>query len=232
MQQEQTNSDPDAMSVDGSGSSAPEVHGFLAEAVSPSAWKPDGASGEKNDRGNLKQVAVSKDEIFKLLSNPRRRHVLYHLTQNATEVDIGTLATQIAAWENDIEVSEVSGMQRKRVYTSLQQVHLPKMDGSGVIVFDKRAGKITLKASLTELEFGKDFHNDRPWYRSYATLSAGNAVVVGLTMSNIWTLGSVPVVFAMALISTLYVLLTVVHMAVSKNLEMITRFLKIEQLKR
>jgi hypothetical protein len=213
------------MSVEGSDSSVPILNDFLAEGLSLSAWEPSGGSGGKEMRDRLEQVGVSRDDLFKLLSNPRRRYVLYYLTQHATEVELGTLATQIAAWENQIQESEVSGMERKRVYTSLQQVHLPKMDDSGVLAFDKRSGTITLKVSLTELELGEDMHDEFPWYRYHAALSVGNAIFAVLTVLNIWPFAVVSDLLVLAWILISYAFLTVVHTAVSTNSEWVTRLL-------
>ena len=224
MRQEQNQPDPNATSVDGSGSSAPELSGFLAEALSRSAWEHGVVSGGKSEREGAEQVAVSSDDLFELLSNPRRRYVLYYLTKHAAEVDLGTLATQIAAWENDIELSQVSGMERKRVYTSLQQVHLPKMDDSGVVTFDKRSGMISLNVSLTELEFGERYHNEYPWHRYYALLSVGNASFATLVMSSVWPLVAVSESLLVAWILVSHAVLVAVHAAVSTTRETMPRF--------
>ena len=76
---------------------------------------------------------LSRDESFDLLSNHRRRYALYCLRQEENRATLGELADKIAAWENDIETDAVSYDERKRVYTSLQQVHLPRMDDLDVV---------------------------------------------------------------------------------------------------
>jgi hypothetical protein len=64
---------------------------------------------------------------------------------------LNVMAEHIAALENDIDVSQLSSSQRKRVYIGLYQCHLPKMDEYGVIDFQKNRGIITLK-NTTQLE--------------------------------------------------------------------------------
>ncbi|MWV64140.1 hypothetical protein GRS48_04790 [Halorubrum sp. JWXQ-INN 858] len=88
--------------------------------------------------------AISTDEVFALLSNERRRSVLRHLSMNGGEVRLRELATTIAAEENDVEPVEVTYAQRKRLYTSLYQSHLPRMERSGVIEYNRNSGAITL----------------------------------------------------------------------------------------
>lgn len=89
-------------------------------------------------------AALTKTEIFTVLKNPRRRKTLEYLEGNDGAADLGDLAESLAARENDIEVEALSSTQRKRVYISLYQVHLPKMDDLGVIEFDKHRGTIEL----------------------------------------------------------------------------------------
>ncbi len=88
--------------------------------------------------------SISTDEVFALLSNERRRNVLKHLSANGGEVRLRELATAIAAEENGVEPVEVTYAQRKRLYTSLYQSHLPRMERSGVVEHDRNSGVVTL----------------------------------------------------------------------------------------
>lgn len=84
------------------------------------------------------------DGLFKLLSNQRRRYVLYYLWKTDGSANLGEAAEQIAAWELGTSIREVPADKRKSVYTSLQQFHLTKMDEKNVIDFEKRDGTIEL----------------------------------------------------------------------------------------
>ena len=115
-----------------------------------------------------------------MLSNQRRRYVLYYLNQHPGTVSLRDLAERIAAWENDVAVDELDYKQRKRVYTSLQQSHLPKLDDAGLVEFDKRSGAVVPSATLEEYDVYLDVvrGNDIPWNEYYLGLSAVGASVL------------------------------------------------------
>lgn len=96
--------------------------------------------------------APSEADIFDVLSNPRRRHVVRVLEQQGGAVSLDALARRVAAAENDISRDEVSYHQRKRVYTALQQGHLPTMDDCGIIAFDRDRGIIAPTDGLADVE--------------------------------------------------------------------------------
>lgn len=97
----------------------------------------------EDDRSDSDE-AIGTDELFALLSNARRRRVLRYLADNGGEVRLRELATEIAAMENGVETVEVTYAQRKRLYTSLYQSHLPRMERSGVIEYNRNSGVVTL----------------------------------------------------------------------------------------
>jgi len=94
---------------------------------------------------------LNQDQIFGLLSNERRRLVLRHLAEAEETVRVRDLATQIAAWENEIDPVMVTYKQRKRAYTSLYQGHLSKMDDCGVVEYDRSRGTVTPTAAAGTL---------------------------------------------------------------------------------
>ena len=83
-----------------------------------------------------RQTAPSLDEIFEVLSNARRRWVCRFLEGSPDGFELGWIAECIAAVENDVDLRQVSSDERKRVYISLYQCHLPKMDAFGAVRFD------------------------------------------------------------------------------------------------
>jgi hypothetical protein len=83
-------------------------------------------------------VPLTIDEVTTLIDNRRRRLVLM-IVDGRSEASIGDLSVEIAAIENDISPDRVDAEQRKRVYTSLYQNHLEKLDEAGVIEYDDRA---------------------------------------------------------------------------------------------
>lgn len=103
-----------------------------------------GGGSTSDDAGASEDVALTKNEIFTILKNPRRRETLKYLEANEGEADLSDLAEFIAARENDVEVQALSSKQRKRLYISLYQVHLPKMNDLEVLEFDKHRGTVEL----------------------------------------------------------------------------------------
>ncbi len=94
---------------------------------------------------------LSKDEMFELLKNQRRRDALRYLREDG-ESTLSDLAERIAAKENDIEVVELSSAQRKRVYIGLYQCHLPKLDDAGVVDFEKHRGDVERLDAAAQLD--------------------------------------------------------------------------------
>lgn len=83
---------------------------------------------------------LSKDELFHLLSNERRRDILKYLNEHGGSVDMRDLAEWIAARENDTTVSRLRSKERQRVYIGLYQSHLPKLDDHNVIEYNQSRG--------------------------------------------------------------------------------------------
>jgi hypothetical protein len=129
------------------------------------------------------EAELSRDDVFELLSNHRRRYALHHLQNNGERAELGEISEHVAAWENDIEVGAVSSAERKRVYTSLQQFHLPKMDDHGVVSFDDRSGTVELEPVADDIDVYLEVveSQDIPWSLYY--LSLGGATL-GLLLLN------------------------------------------------
>ncbi|ELZ01495.1 hypothetical protein C482_06964 [Natrialba chahannaoensis JCM 10990] len=127
------------------------------------------------------QDGLTEDELFELLSNRRRRHILHTLITETEQVDIGTLSQEIAAEEDELAFDEVSSSDRKRVYTALQQSHLPKMDNAGVLEFNRDRGTVEATPALEDIEIYIDVVRGReiPWSDYYLGLTGIIAVVLG-----------------------------------------------------
>jgi len=126
---------------------------------------------------------LSKEEIFDVLQNQRRRYVLEYLNRFDEPVSLSDLATQVAAWEYGTQVEEVTNDQKKRVYTTLQQTHLDRMEDAGIIDYDADANLISRTPHTEELTVyleivpGSEF----PWREFYLSLgSISCAIVVAL----------------------------------------------------
>lgn len=96
--------------------------------------------------------AVSRDTIFQMLGNRRRRLTISYLKQIDGQSTVRDIAEHVAAWENGIETVEVTYKQRKRVYTSLYQSHLPKLAKAGLIDYNKDRGTVSLTDKIREVD--------------------------------------------------------------------------------
>lgn len=108
--------------------------GPVAETDGPSERASAREPGD--DEGD--RVSIGKDDAFHLLQNGRRRAVCRYLLArpNQQQFRMGDIVEAVAAWENDTTVEQLTPEQRQRVYVSLYQSHLPKLDAHDVIEYD------------------------------------------------------------------------------------------------
>ncbi|QSG01616.1 DUF7344 domain-containing protein [Natranaeroarchaeum sulfidigenes] len=123
-----------------------------------------------------------RGEIFDLLSNHRRRYTIHFCKQQGETVTVSDLAEQVAAWELDKEIAEIDSAERKRVYTSLQQTHLPTLDDAGMVVYEN--GEVTLTEQAERMEVYMDIvpGDSIPWGEYYLGLS----VIGALVLAGVW----------------------------------------------
>jgi hypothetical protein len=161
---------------------------------------PAGAGEQQRDEvpaepeSDSASETLSRDEVFETLSNRRRRFVLHHLQDADESAPLSEIAEQVAAWENDSTVDAVSSSERKTVYTSLQQFHLPKMDEIGVVSYDSREGTVALTEAATDLDIYLEVVDsyDIPWSFYYVGLSAIGSVMVALSAVGVEPFAAVP----------------------------------------
>lgn len=123
----------------------------------------------------------SRDDVFEVLGNGRRRNVVRALQRAGGTVEISDLAEEVAAWENDVPLDKVTYHQRKRTYTALQQFHLPKMDEAGALHYDSDRGVIEPADDLAEFNVYLEVVPGSSFPRSELYLGlAAACVVVGM----------------------------------------------------
>lgn len=131
---------------------------------------------------------LSKGEIFDVLQNERRRYVLQYLRTNGGPVKLGELASDVAAREYGCSTDKVTSAQRKRVYTTLQQTHLPRMDEAGIVYYDAEDGVISTTSHTNELTVYLEVvpGNEFPWREYYLSLGAISLAVVAILWVGIY----------------------------------------------
>lgn len=159
-------------------------------------------------RGDGEELEIG--DVFELLKNKRRRRVIEFLKkQDDRTTTLDVLAEHIAALENDVDVSQLSSSQRKRVYIGLYQCHLPKMDDFGVIEYQKNRGIIELQDTSQIDRYLVDDTADPRDGRMELTFAVAVAGVVGVGLTGVgpfavvptiaWTVFSVTALVALAL---------------------------------
>jgi hypothetical protein len=103
-----------------------------------------------------------ENEVYDILRNERRRHVLRYLRTNGDVASIGDLADAIA--ETETGESPPPSDSRQSVYVSLHQTHLPKLDNLGVIEYDREERTVSLRPRadqiVARLEGASDEHRE------------------------------------------------------------------------
>jgi hypothetical protein len=144
---------------------------------------------ETRDQGETGTAAGSATHLYDLMRNVRRRYVLYYAEQSGGRVSIEELVETIAAWESPSGTDAVSLDRRKSVYTALHQTHLPKLEQSGLIHYDRTDRAVAVRDRATRVEL---YPSPRTlaWDRYFGLLSAVSALVVGLSALGVLPLGS------------------------------------------
>jgi len=99
-------------------------------------------------------VDMPMEDFIDLISNERRRLTISILCREGREVDLGEVCVEIASIENSSSENEVNSKQRKRIYTPMIQIHLPRMDEWGCVEYDYNS-KTLEKNELTEQVMSK-----------------------------------------------------------------------------
>jgi len=168
----------------------------------------DGVLGESSDD------RISRDEIFEVLSNPRRRCALYYLKRHADQrVGLRELVEHVAAWENDTVPSQLGSDQRKRVYTALRQSHLPKLADVGIVTYERDRGEVELTANARQVEWYLERvpKHDIPWSEFYLGLSAVGAALVVVTWLEVGPFAGLSGLTLAAILVGLFAVSAAVH---------------------
>lgn len=133
-----------------------------------------------------------KDQLYDLLSSHRRRYVIHVCKQEGGPVTLAELADQITAWEQDKPVEEITSTERKRVYTSLQQTHLDRLEDADLITHERDEIELTDEAEGLDVYLDIVPPQSIPWGVYYLGLSVlGGIVLVGVWVGFVPT-GTIP----------------------------------------
>ena len=173
-------------------------------------------------------VELSKDKIFHLLQTPRRRHVLRYLKDHEGTIEMRDIAEQVAAWENDITVQELTSDQRQRVYIPLYQSHLPKLDEEGIIEYNQSRGTVTRTEIANQLDrylstddesdnVDDDTDDEIQWEAYYLGVSVFSTILLAGSVLGAPVLATLPTVAIGGSIVAMFALVTLAQLASERS---------------
>lgn len=107
----------------------------------------------------------SLDRVFEILSDHRRRYVLYYLNNPQKQtVTLDELADQVCTWEREWigRTNKLKGNHRENIRIQLHHIHLPKMDDAGAIDYDPRSQTVRSHTAESLLELIDQDSNECP----------------------------------------------------------------------
>ena len=151
----------------------------------------------------------TRDAMLEVLSNRRRRFAIHYLKQRGRDtVTVSELAEQVASWEYDKDIDELTHRERKRVRNALRQFHLSKMAEHGFVEYDSKRGTVELTQAASSANFYVDSltGGEIPWSVYYLGLSAFSALFLFVTVSGTSLFSFLsPLVYSVFLASALVV---------------------------
>jgi hypothetical protein len=137
---------------------------------------------------------LSRDDLFSILRNERRREVIHYLSERDGPVDLRELSEHVAAIENDCAPEAVTYKQRKRVQTALYQMHLPKLADRRIVEYDRRAGRVELADGADDClpYLATDAVRPRRWWRWYLLVAGVVAAPLALATIGLRPFATLP----------------------------------------
>ena len=136
---------------------------------------------------DLDEDSLTEEEVFKLLSNSRRRYVIHALKNRQAPVGMVELSIQVTAWERDLDPLAVKYEHRRNVYSTLQRTHIPKLEQAGIVTVDEETNSVAPTPVLADLEVYVEVLESReiPWSLYYLGLAGvGLALLVAIAVGT------------------------------------------------
>lgn len=166
-----------------------------ADVEAPGASDPDDPVASASGDAESGVESISQDDIFDVLSNRRRRLLLQYLRRHDGEtVELSSVSSQLAAWEQGTSPASISYADRKNVHTALYQFHLPKMAEVGFVDYDRRSGEIELTDAARRLDvyLETDAGCEKPWRNYFLGLSSVSTLLALAAWSGTTPLSGLP----------------------------------------
>ena len=159
--------------------------------TSPSTEEPESPS-ETDGPVEPEDPDLNVDRLYHILSNRRRRFALYFLQRTDDGTTLAELTEHVAAWESGCDPDDLSSDQRKRVYTALQQSHLPTLEKAAIVQYDEIDKYVEPTESLSSIDCYPTIDRSPRWSHYYLGLSALFGLAVALMWLSVWPMTLVP----------------------------------------
>lgn len=104
-----------------------------------------------SDRSVLADLDADTDALFEVLSDTRRRFVIACLAEYDTPLALPDVADELAVWEHDARLPEISPEDVATIHADLYHVHVPKMVDAGVLEYNQERELVALAEPSDEL---------------------------------------------------------------------------------
>lgn len=111
----------------------------------PTSYFPDDAYSNDFDKEML------LDDLFEILASRRRRYLLHCLQAYETPIALADLADEIAVYEKETNITDISAEEIKCVYMSLYHTHIPKLAERDLINYSQEQDVVTLSDTGEQL---------------------------------------------------------------------------------
>lgn len=161
---------------------------------------------------------LSREAVFDLMNSPRRRFVIHYLHKIQEPIELQSLANHVASWEDDTPLDELTDQQKKRVYVSLYQTHVPKLADTGVVTFDRDSGDVEITERASEVaRYLADEPDPTPWELYYLLLALGSTIIFTVILLGSGMLSGVPVALVGIAISLVFFAIAAFHVLTTRR---------------
>lgn len=169
-----------------------------------------------NNNNSSDQDTLSQDVVFDLLSSSRRRFVLYYLRTETESVKLTDLSDEVAAWEYETPIEELTEQERKRAYVSLYQTHVPKLVEAG-LVDHADDGTVQLTDRINDIDgyLQDETGPDIRWELVYIFLSIAGVIIFSIGLSNVSVFSAVSIEIAGWIVLLSFAGTAIIHFIIS-----------------
>lgn len=100
---------------------------------------------------NVTDGEVLLDDVLDILASQRRRYILHCLQTHVLPLALADVADEVAVYEHDTDITDISAEEVKRIYISLYHTHIPKLAERGLVTYSQDRDLVTLSDNGEQL---------------------------------------------------------------------------------